>query len=1229
LFEHNATDYTNHGIGDLMGCSECKARQTSEGEIELSFTYPCTDYLFPELQIGRQVLAKIDDDKPAQIFRIYGIEENIDAKVTVNCQHISYDLSGYPVKKFGNQISPDQVISKVTEKTGTDYNNLVLIGTDTAFPFTMSAYSIPQYDQTKTYERGEYVINGRPDKPEENDAWQCIEAVTTPEEFNADHWNLMEKFKMEAPKTVRELLLDGDDSILGLYGGDIVFNNRDVQIKKTAGEDRGVVIEYGVDLMEFSQDKNISEMVTGVLPYWKGNVRGTTTPKSTYEVYNGSKFEKGYTYFTREPNYISTQDPEINISKTYYVLDSQTHKYRSAEMRDFDFKSNVIYYEAEASSYERTTDTGPLPGEIYYIYEDSKYRESVPSDLKFRSGVTYYELINGSYTEVQSGTIYDWTKTYYIKTETEHSELVMYDEVTSDKLTFTSGVTYYELINDQYVVTQDDKYYPNKDYYIENNVWDYVQATTSDLDFKSGITYYENNGEQFVPTEDEHYDPTKMYFKKDQSGAYTWVTNADLDFAAGNVYCLLNGTEYVVVDHYDSNNPITSYYRRIRKEYDYTQATTADLDFNDSLKPYHENVYENINGEYRLINEGDHYDSTKLYFKKDANDMYVWITNSDLDFISGNMYCLWNGISYTDVEHYDANNVITSYYRKTEIPQYRLVTMSDLDFIESLKPYYERVLADYVVTSDEHYKGTKTYYLKREEGGESTIVYAKVNSYDLDFLSGLLVYKRAISKYSQTQDTSYQPSKTYYLPSTRLGSFIPVGITDLAFKSPPAFYYYEQSGYRYIQVPEGSTFDETKVYYVSDTIEDKEIYVYAPIQYADGFAGKPASLQKIENLDLSEYFNAETETEKPSEADLIARAKRWMLTNEVGIPAIDLTVQYAKLGQDVRLYDAITVRFPKLGIETKAKVTSYTYDVLKERCTEIQVSNAKAASAWSSLEDASRLRKGVLSPSRIGKKSITSDHIGSGEITSSNIASGGVSGVNIEPEAVTEPKLAKDSVTYQKIVDGTIITEKIKDGAVTGTKVLDQAISVKKLDKELQIFYSDIVSALQIFSDRATINRYVDSAGYYGDIYLISVDGADYSMSLHTHQFKESASGNGYIEMEQGVDWTGGSHPFDMRSTRFYKSEVRRMTIDHWKGTSSINPTKAEVRVNVVVYNADDEILGTHIFVTDISSVRRKYKITNNRGSGDNIEYFVKEYDWTGTQVLDSGSWRKYDTLFW
>lgn len=826
LFEYNATDSSTathlpntHGLGDLVDAMECKAKVTSEGEYELSFSYPCTGELFPELQIGRKILAKVNDYDNPQVFRIYGTESEINGTVTVNCQHISYDLSSYPVKIFEDQLSPSQIVSQVQA-------NVISPSGSGAFPFTLIGYGIPAFSRNAIHRRGEYAIQG-------GYTWQCIEDITTvPADFNANQWTVLERFTVDTPRSVREILLDGDNSVLGFYGGDAVFDNYRVDIMQSAGQDRGTVIEYGVDLMDLNQDKNISEMVTGVFPYWKGSIRGNRGAVATtkYEVYTGDRFETGYTYYTRTPNYAAaiTAGRHYDFTTAYYVLKNGV--YTGVALSDLDFKEGLTYYEGVDFSYIRATDISPKPNERYYIPEGNGYRE----------------------------------------------------------------------------------------------------YRTSDLDFRSETVYYERSGNDYVQTQDAHYDWNKTYYL----------------------------------------------------------ATTID---------------------------------------------------------------------------------------------------------------------------------------------ENTI-YSVVSAYDLQFITGLAVYQRTASGYQRTNDTHYQENKTYYLATTNLGSFIPVTYSDLDFREGTT--YYVEFGYNYTIA---TSYQSGVVYYVSDTTEDTDMIVYGDIQYADGFENMPDSAQKIEYLDLSEFFEAEMESQLPTKDMLNKKAKQWMLANDVGIPAIDLTVSYATLGQDVRLFDAVTVRFPKIGIDVKAKVTGYTYDVLNERCTEIEVTNAKASSSWGTLEDASRLRKGLLPPNRIGKKSISGSQIGTGAIDSSNIASGGVKSENIDAEAVTETKIKDKAITYSKIEDGAVQTVHIKDGAVTGTKVLDQAISLKKLDKDLQIFYSDVISALDVFADRATINRYVQSSGYIGDIYFINIGGRQYSMSLHTHSFHEE---NGYIHMDQGVDWTGGDHSFRIASTRAYKAGV-------------------------------------------------------------------------------------------
>lgn len=859
LFDHDESTFETHGLGDLIDTIECTAKQSSEGEYEMALRYPGDGELFSELQINRLILAKSNDYDQLQPFRIYGLEKNIDGTVTVNCQHLSYDLAGYPVKMFKDQIDPYHAVSKISE-------NIVGINPLNAqetCPFRLSGYVIPEYSSANAYKRGDLVLRSEY-------TWQCIENVAENEGWNGDKWSVLEKFSVETPKNVREALLDGDDSVLGLYGGDIKFDRYNVSILKNAGVDNGIVLEYGVDLVDMTQDQNISETTTGVFPFWKGNIRGTTET-SDYQIYTGSQFEDGYTYYERLISYRELTDAErsagYDYTKTYYV--DQNGSYRAIILGDLDFKTGTVYYEVNRANYYITLDSTPKSNKYYFIRDtENTFRSMRLSDLVFQSNVQYYERTDtGSY----------------------------------------------------------------------------------------------------IKTKDAEYDSQKVY--------YIWEPEDDSEAP----YIEPGGDEEPI-DDYDGDGS-------------FTEDTVGAAGISDDV--------QEINGTWIRV------DASYLAFKSDEQ-------------------------------------------------------------------YYERNALDYVITSDAH----------------------------------------------------LEPTKEYFVGTSDLGSYMPIQMIDLDFRSDKT--YYLENSVRYINTAD-SIPQPGKTYFVMDTYTDKEEIVYGNIQYAEGYSQLPGDSQRIEALDLSEFFEAETTSalSKITADVLNKKARQWMLANDVGVPAVDLTVSYAKLGQKVRLFDVITVRFVKLGIDTKAKVSSYTYDVLTETCKEIEVTNAKASSAWSGLEDASRLKRGLLPPSRIGKKSITSEHIGTGEITGTNIASGGVGSTQIAEKAVTTPKIGDNSITYNKIVDGAVTTVKIKDGAITETKVIDQAISLKKLDKDLQIFYSDIVSALRIFADRATINRYVESSGFIGDIYLITRNGVQYSMTNHTHYLYTDNNGNVIIKNSDDIgsaDWTGSEH---------------------------------------------------------------------------------------------------------
>lgn len=54
-------------------------------------------------------------------------------------------------------------------------------------------------------------------------------------------------------------------SVLGLFGGELEFDNFDIHHSKQAGSDTGIIVEYGKNIQSVAQDRNIENMWTGAV----------------------------------------------------------------------------------------------------------------------------------------------------------------------------------------------------------------------------------------------------------------------------------------------------------------------------------------------------------------------------------------------------------------------------------------------------------------------------------------------------------------------------------------------------------------------------------------------------------------------------------------------------------------------------------------------------------------------------------------------------------------------------------------------------------------------------------------------------------------------------------------------------------------------------------------------------------------------------------------------------
>ena len=208
LFPATAASWTTQGLGALSDAVSCIVTEERNGIFELEMQYPVSGVHFSEMQNRCIILAIPSPYRAAQPFRIYRITKPLNGICTVYAQHISYDLSGVPLNPFTAGSAPAAMAGLQSNEEG-------------GSPFTF---------------------------------W-------TDKDTKAN-------FAVTVPSSIRSVLGGKTGSILDAYGGEYAWDGYTVRLYNQRGQDNGVRIAYGKNLTDLEQDENISNVATGIYPYW-------------------------------------------------------------------------------------------------------------------------------------------------------------------------------------------------------------------------------------------------------------------------------------------------------------------------------------------------------------------------------------------------------------------------------------------------------------------------------------------------------------------------------------------------------------------------------------------------------------------------------------------------------------------------------------------------------------------------------------------------------------------------------------------------------------------------------------------------------------------------------------------------------------------------------------------------------------------------------------------------
>lgn len=203
----------NTKIAFLKDSLRCEVTEERNGIYECVLEYPVAGRDFAEISAGRYIKASPNPTADPQLFKIYSVSKPIMGTVTVNCEHVSYALSRYPIKSIAKEkttalVAMNRILSAANEHTENAYN------------------------------------------------------------FSAEYCDIDTVTNFGAGCCSARAALGGiDGSVLDCFGGEYEFDNLKIKLHKARGKDNGITIRYGKNMTEMKLTMSVENSYTGLFPY--------------------------------------------------------------------------------------------------------------------------------------------------------------------------------------------------------------------------------------------------------------------------------------------------------------------------------------------------------------------------------------------------------------------------------------------------------------------------------------------------------------------------------------------------------------------------------------------------------------------------------------------------------------------------------------------------------------------------------------------------------------------------------------------------------------------------------------------------------------------------------------------------------------------------------------------------------------------------------------------------
>lgn len=230
LYEPTATSFDTNGLGSLADAIECVVEEERNGAYTLTLSYPVDGLHYDDITLSSLIKVYCGEGRGEQVFRVYKITRPMSGRVSIMAQHISYQLSMIPTMPFSASSANAALAGLKSNAAET-----------CPFTFWTDKATVANYTQT-------------------------------------------------LPESIRSRLGGVQGSILDVYGGEFEFDNYTVRLWANRGTDRGVTLRYGKNITDLTQEQNIENTITGVVPYWANEATTVTLPEKVVSASSASSY---------------------------------------------------------------------------------------------------------------------------------------------------------------------------------------------------------------------------------------------------------------------------------------------------------------------------------------------------------------------------------------------------------------------------------------------------------------------------------------------------------------------------------------------------------------------------------------------------------------------------------------------------------------------------------------------------------------------------------------------------------------------------------------------------------------------------------------------------------------------------------------------------------------------------------------------------------------------------